>query len=285
MKKAVCIITLMILISFLAPLGADQAAYADHLFMNRKYPAAILEYERFLYDQAGNASDSLYALQGIVRAYYQAGLYDEMTDELRLSALLNRDLEFTVRYISLSELRRGRYEVASHVSDLQGGPNAMLLKGIAELYLDRSADAKSSFKALPGYRAEVFPWNKAELIRFCDQLDRLPKRSAWLAGSLALIPGVGYAYNGKWQTAIASLLLHAAFFASAWELRQNDLPISSAVVAMMGTAYYVGNIYGSVSETLKHNRQVRKNYLDTSLAPYFQYLEECSSAEALSKED
>jgi len=273
MKARASIIILVLMCGLTAHLWAE-ADYAEHLFRKSSYPAAILEYERYLYYQAANASDSLYALRGIVKAYYQAGLYDEMVGQTRQSALQKNDPEFTVRFISLSELRRGRYEVASLLPNTDSGPKALLLRGIAELYLDRRGEAKTHFEALPEYDPRLFPIDKRELIGHSENLHGLAHRSAWLAGTLALIPGAGYAYNGKWQTAISSLLLHAAIFASAWELRQNQLPISSAVVALIGTAYYLGNIYGSVSEALKFNRLSRENYLDSSLAPYFEYLEE-----------
>lgn len=273
MKTVVGIIILIFMGCVPVPISA-QADYADHLLSSRRYPAAILEYERYLYFQAANAVDSLRAMRGIIKAYYNAGLYDEMIAQTRRSDLPQSDPEFTLRFISLSELRRGRYEVASLLPDAETGAKSLLLKGIAEMYLERSEEAKTHFQALPEYDLKYFPLDKHELIRYSERLDDLSHRSAWLAGTMALIPGAGYAYNGKWQTAIASLLLHAAIFASAWELRQNHLPVSSAVVALIGTAYYLGNIYGSVSEALKFNRQTRENFLDSSLAPYFEYLEE-----------
>ena len=263
----------ILLLFFPAWLGGQTPDYADHLFSQRKFPAAILEYERYLYQGAGSQADSLYAHKKILAAYYCGGMYDLLAEYSKASGLIGRDREFASRFLALGEFRLGHYEVARLIPNPADGPNALLLTGIADLYLNRSVAAKASFTALPEAGTGTGLYNRDALLGFCDSLEALPQRSALLAGTLALFPGAGYAYNGKWQTALSSLFLHAAFFASAWELRRADLPISSAVVALMGTAYYLGSIYGSASTTLKHNQNVRKKYLDSVLAPYISSLE------------
>ncbi len=266
-----CVVVLLLFLP--AWLGGQTPDYADHLFNQRKFPAAILEYERYLYQGAGNEADSLYAQKKILAAYYGGGMYDQLAEYSSASGLIGRDREFTSRFLALGEFREGRYEVARLIPNPADGPNSLLLIGIADMYLNRTGAAKASFAALPDAKTESAFYDRNALLGYCESLEALPQRSTLLAGTLALVPGLGYAYNGKWQTALSSLFLHAAFFASAWELRRADLPISSAVVALMGTAYYLGSIYGSASEALKHNQNVRKKYLDSVLAPYINSLE------------
>ena len=251
-------------------LSAQATPYADHLMSLRRYPAAIMEYERSLYFENHTRQDSLIILRNIVRAYYGAGLYDQMTEFSSRHALLIEDREYLSRYVALAELSRGRYELARLIPEPETDPNALLLRGIAELYQDRGEQARNTFSQIP----DNLYLSRAELLRISRNMEKLPRRSPLLAGSLALIPGAGYAYNGKWQTAISSLLLHAAFFATAWELRQNDLPVTSAMVALAGTAYYLGNIYGSATESIRSNLRTREKYLDAVLAPYIYYLED-----------
>ncbi|MDZ4183124.1 MAG: hypothetical protein U1B83_09625, partial [Candidatus Cloacimonadaceae bacterium] len=138
-------------------------------------------------------------------------------------------------------------------------PDLIVLNGIAELYLDDGKAARHSFERLD---------DASDLIRIAGEADRQSRRSPLLAGTLAIIPGAGYAYAGSWQTGLSSLLLHALLFASAWELRQNDLPISSGIMALIGTGFYAGNIYGSVNAAARYNRERRKSYLDNELRPY-----------------
>jgi len=255
-------------------LGAQTPAYADQLFKQRKFPAAILEYERFLYHEARSQEDSLYAQKQIMKSFYRAGMDEMLSEYGRESGLIERDREFTTRFLALSELRQGRYEVARLIPNREDGANALLLKGITELYLNRPDEAMACFGDLPSPGSGSVIYNKELLLSYCDRLKALPGRSAFLAGTLALIPGAGYAYNGKWQTALSSLLLQGAFFASAWELRRHQLPISSAMVALMGTAYYLGSIYGSASEAMRYNQEQRKKYLDSNLASWINCLEQ-----------
>lgn len=251
-------------------LSAQGTVYAEHLMALRRYPAAILEYERSLYFEEHTRQDSLIILRNIVRAYYGAGLYDQMTDFAGRQALLVEDREYMSRFVALAEVKQGRYELARLIPEPDAAANSLLLKGIAELYLNRGDLARTSFSQIP----ENLYLSKAELLRINRNMEALPSKSPLLAGTLALVPGAGYAYNGKWQTAISSFLLHAAFFATAWELRQKDLPVTSAMVALAGTAYYLGNIYGSASEAARFNLRTREKYLDAVLAPYIYYLED-----------
>ncbi|NLK49162.1 MAG: hypothetical protein GX294_00765 [Candidatus Cloacimonetes bacterium] len=272
--RKICLICLVVFTLFAGIAAADITDYADYLLEQKRYPAAVLEYERYLYHHAQTESDSLYAHMAMVRAYYGAGMYDEVWEFGNQQSLLTKSPEFQRRFLSLSHLRQGNYDAARLIPELAHGANSILLKGIAELYLGNSNTAQSLFHSLPDDAFSSTAWDKTALLQICQQSQRLPQKSPWLAGTLALIPGAGYAYNHKWQTAISSLLLHSIFAATAYELHSKDLPISSALVATVGLGYYIGNIYGSISESLKYNQRHRTQYLGTHLQPFIQYLED-----------
>lgn len=256
-----------------ASLSASDRAYADHLFGTSQYPAAILEYQRFLWDGACDDADTLWARHQIIRACYKGGMYRQMRDYISMPGMMQDDAAFCRKFISLTAIREGQYGFAAAMNSESSDAYEMLVQGMALLYLNRVKEAQTIFEALPERQSESFIFDKKELLALQAKLKNQAKRSTVLAGTLALIPGAGYAYNGMWQTAFSSLLLNAAFAGSAYELQKNDLPISSAVVTLIGLGYYIGNIYGSVSMAMKENQTRRERFLNENLNHYFEYLE------------
>lgn len=240
-------------------LCAETPVYADHLFAEGSFPASILEYQRWSFHDAMDARDSLYAAKQIARAYALAGLYEPALDFLDSSNALQKQPLFRQAMKCQILLRSDQPMLARLLAQDSDQTELIMLKGIAELYLDDGQAALDSFKRLD---------DASELIRIAREADRQNRRSPLLAGTLALIPGAGYAYAGSWQTGLSSLLLHALLFASAWELRQNDLPVTSGIMALIGTGFYAGNIYGSVTSAARYNRERRKSFLDNELRPY-----------------
>lgn len=267
-------IFILIIVLFCGVSHAATCEYADYLSKQRRYPAAILEYERFLYYQAESPGDSLYAHEAIIRAYYGAEMYNEMWDYGERHQLLKLSPEYQRRFLSLAKIRQGDYAAASRISEIAHGEKAILLKGIAELYQGNSGEAILLFNLLPANPRPGEMIDKAALLRIGEDAKQVPHKYPWLAGTLAVIPGAGYLYSHKWQTALSALLLHAVFFASAYEMQTKDMPITSTMVYGLGTGYYLGNIYGSVSEAAKYNKRKREEYLEPRLQPYIQYLED-----------
>lgn len=89
----------------------------------------------------------------------------------------------------------------------------------------------------------------------------LSYRSPRLAGFLALVPGLGYAYTGHVQTAIAALLVNGLTgFAAREAIRDREVSLSVSV-GLLAFGWYSGSIYGSVLSARRHNEYVRESFI------------------------
>lgn len=235
-------------------LSAGTIDYADFLYYDGQYSASILEYNRYLYLEAATPSDSLYAHSQVFYAYMKAGFYDEAALALGKSRLLQENPDQAQLMKAQLMLKKGEPKMARLICANAKTDTLKTLKGIAELYLGLPDEARQSF-ALRQVK-------NAELERIARDMKALPQKNPYLAATMAIVPGLGYAYTGKYQTAISAFALQAAIFASAWELSEQKLPITSLLVAFTGTGFYLGSIYGSISEAHKYNEHHRKTWLD-----------------------
>jgi len=67
-------------------------------------------------------------------------------------------------------------------------------------------------------------------------------KAVWLS---ALIPGSGKVYSGAWKDGLSSLLFVAANAWSSYRGFSSDKPVYGFAFATLGTAFYIGNIYGT----------------------------------------
>jgi hypothetical protein len=82
-----------------------------------------------------------------------------------------------------------------------------------------------------------------------------------LAGVLAVFPGAGYVYCGRYHDALMSFLVTGGMAYAAYEAFDSDLEALGALIGLAGTGFYSGSIYGSVSAAHKYNRKVSRNFL------------------------
>ena len=88
-------------------------------------------------------------------------------------------------------------------------------------------------------------------------------KSPWAAGVLsAIVPGLGQAYNGNYQSAALSFLLNSIFLATAVELSNHDLKTSALAAGVIFSITYTGNILGSVQSANTINDNYRQPLID-----------------------
>jgi len=90
----------------------------------------------------------------------------------------------------------------------------------------------------------------------------LSRKNPTLAGALAILPGAGYVYCGRYHDALMSFLFNSGMACAAWEAFDNDLEGLGALIGMVGLGFYSGSIYGSVSSAHKYNRTLLRDFLD-----------------------
>lgn len=113
----------------------------------------------------------------------------------------------------------------------------------------------AEIKAVPEFR---IPELREEMSRV-----RQFEKSPGIAGTLAVIPGGGFAYLGRYSDAFAALVVNSALGAAAWQSFDKDMPALGGIISFVGVGFYLGGIYGSVSATEKMNRRSRASLFDS----------------------
>lgn len=93
-----------------------------------------------------------------------------------------------------------------------------------------------------------------EKIRFQDwnqQTHSLPnEKNPWLSGTMsAVVPGLGQAYNGNYQSAFFSFVLNALFLSATLELHNKNMDATALAAGAVFSVVYVGNIVGTVQSS------------------------------------
>ncbi len=98
---------------------------------------------------------------------------------------------------------------------------------------------------------------EAELAR----ADEIPRKSPALAGTLSILPGAGQLYCGRYEDALAALVVNGGLFLAAYESFDNDLNALGALLTIAGLGFYTANIYGAVTDAHKYNQARQQDFL------------------------
>ncbi len=102
----------------------------------------------------------------------------------------------------------------------------------------------------------------ASIVSATGEASSIPSKSPCLAGFLSVIPGGGYAYCGRYNDALISLVINAACAAAAYESFDNNLNVLGGIFTAVGIGFYGGNIYGGVSSAHKYNRDEKSAFIN-----------------------
>lgn len=158
----------------------------------------------------------------------------------------------------------GRYELGSYVEAADdfrkaymwgrgtplAGPSA-LNWGVALARGGRFDRARASLDLAEDLH---FGGEELRIVRECvDQAAAFRSRSKGVARALAVVPGLGYAYSGHWQTALVTAALVGL---SAWgvsEAADDENWGTVTVLGFFGFTWYTGSIYGSGQASERYN--------------------------------
>ena len=98
-------------------------------------------------------------------------------------------------------------------------------------------------------------------------LNRLSKKDPKIAGTLALIPGLGFAYCNRYKDALVAFLFNAGLIFGASKAFENNNTALGAIVGVVELGFYTGNVYGSISSAHKYNKK-QKNLFFKILKNY-----------------
>lgn len=252
MRKAFIFVVLYISIGLLS---GGNTSFADSLFARGEYYRAITEYYRSMHE----GKDSDYCQRMICRAYLLGEDYQGLLDHLEENEQVSG-----VGYRAYALIKLDRADIAGVISRKGTEPVSGYWTAIALAYEGDHEEARQNLQTIPApVRDQVYD----PLSRVIDEASRQPRKSPLLAGALGIVPGLGYAYNGSWQTAISAFLTNALLLGITAELYDHDLKFTALGAGLASAGFYIGSIYGSAQNALRINKKHRVEYLDEALEP------------------
>ena len=251
--------------------GADvQIEYADSLYAADDYLLAVGEYKRFIflfpdhnrvveaaykigvcYLSAGHYADAITSFKDLMRIYPDGGYSDQ--SHFRISEGYLRSNQAGAAITSLRNL-----SIVTEDTDIRDEAYYRLgwiYIGMAQWEQAQVVFARISQDNRNAYRLEALSQRLAEE-------PKMKQKNPKLAGGLAILPGAGYLYCGRYQDALISFLVNGGLIWAAYESFDNDLIALGAVITFVEIGFYAGNIYGSVASAHKYNRKNESRWID-----------------------
>jgi len=117
--------------------------------------------------------------------------------------------------------------------------------------------AEAAFKATAGETPTDCGYD--DILNTMERFKALPEKSPMVAGGLAVVPGGGYVYLGRYQDATVAFLLNVALGLAAVESFDDGNNALGALISFVGLGFYSGSIHGSYTGALKANHQTRES--------------------------
>ena len=236
-------------------------SFADFLWRQNDYRRAIDEYQRYLFSQ--ETSQRAYASFQLGRGYLRTGQPD------KAATFFARATD----YATLPAIRDSAH-VAHAAALLRMDPPTLFLASIDTIgtrlaspaLKQRLLDLKTlSFlqqqqwgEALNVLQEAANPETVETLRNLAHRGQQLPRKSTWVAATMStLIPGSGKLYAGRITDGLYSLIVIGG---NAWLAHEGFRDHGSDsfkgwFFTVVGSFFYVGNIYGSVVAVRLYNQR------------------------------
>ncbi len=249
--------------------AGTQFEFAEKYFENGNYFRAIGEYDRFifLFPDSPLVEEAQYK---IALSYLKGKRYQEAANAF--SRLIDRhgqtDMGIRSRFgLSRSLVHLQKTEAAANVlknlafeSEEENIQNQAYF-AIGNIYLNRLLfdKAKSWYEKISPSGRNQYPVEK--LLKGLEEKNRIKEKNPTLAGILALFPGAGYLYCNRFRDAWISFVVNSALMVAAYESFDKEIYSLGAILTVVETGFYFGNIYGSVSAAHKYNRSKKQSFV------------------------
>ena len=130
--------------------------------------------------------------------------------------------------------------------------------GWTRMHSDEWVEASETFK-LVKKDSPLYP-SAFDLSEESLKGNELSYKSPTTAGVLAIIPGLGHAYLGRYKDGLVALLLNGLTIWAAVEAFNEDLNVLGGLLVALEIGWYSGNIYSAVNGAHKYNRKIKNDF-------------------------
>lgn len=241
--------------------------FAEALFKNKDFASALTEYQRLISYFPDSSFKNL-ATKRVLECYYQLGQYLEVVHWGK--KMLKEELDNAIEtkfyigkgYFRLNNFPKAREEFEEVAAKDNGElrDKTTLLSGLSLVNEGKWNEAYECFAKISSNSR--FYKKAEELKGLTERGPTLKQKSPAVAGVLAIIPGMGYLYDGYKQTAIASFIVNSLFFWGGVEAFKKDNDSLKPIMGILSFGWYTGNIYGSVISAHRKNERIKKDFLE-----------------------
>ena len=260
-----------------------QYDYADTLFKNKDYDAAMVEYKRFVHffpdsDRLDRAAFNIAVCLFEQKKYMEAArAFNEIILKDPEPAHAGEAYFFQAKaFMNIGNMGYAEIVLQNYLKladDIQ--IKDRIYAELARLHMAQARAFKpGSLTLAKEYLSKISPSgsgshdveNTLDLIRATE---KAPRKNPGAAGFFSIVPGCGFLYCERYQDALVTFLLNAGLMLAAYEAYDNDNKALAGVIGFVETGFYMGNIYGSISSAHKYNQAglIRVLNREVSLVP------------------
>jgi hypothetical protein len=280
MKKIVLFLfflNLFCFFSYLTAAGEDSYSYGLYLYKNGNYSGAVLELERYLFyhgedkfapylqllialSQAHNKrlDSALSSLSNIISVYEGRAEFDDLVCESafhRLNILFRQK-----RFIDFYARRELVYSMCPALEEeLARYIGLMSVAGF--IYNLEWEKALNTLGAPQFNDDEIKASLESEILTVLNHREKSPL----FGGFLALLPGFGHFYAGRFPDGFRSLLINAAFASLTVFSFVEERYVFGGIFGTIELFLYASNIYGAVNAVHQENARYIIQRRDTML--------------------
>ena len=250
-----------------------QFLYAEHLFDQRAYHSAILEYKRLLFYHPDISKADL-ARYRIGLSYYRQGnrelarqQFEEVTQNFPNSPLnLQAQLMLGRTYFDAKNYSTARSTFFSVVSADGGGETAaqaQYLRGWCYIHEQAWFKAIAEFRTVQQLQPDT-PLSQVST-RLADMTyanTPLPFKSSRLAEWMStFLPGAGQIYAGKLENGLISGAVNAAVCYLLVDSILDERYVDAVGICLVGSRFYMDNRVNAREWTIEHNRRLEADFI------------------------
>ena len=264
---------LISLLTIVQPQFEMRPLYADHLFEQRAYRSAILEYKRLLFYEPNTAKADL-ARYRIGLSYYHQGdrelarqKFEEVTQNspntplyLQAQLMLGRTYFDAKNY---STARSTFFQVANADAEGKIAAQARYLRGWCYIHEQAWFKAISEFRTIqqlrPGTSLGQVSAQLADLTYTNTPLPfKSPRLAQWMS---TVLPGAGQIYAGKLEDGLISSAINAVVIYLLVDSIREERYVDATGICLVGSHFYLSNRSDARRWTIEHNQRVEVDFI------------------------
>ena len=250
-----------------------QFLYAEHLFDQRAYHSAVLEYKRLLFYHPDISKADL-ARYRIGLSYYRQGnrelarqQFEEVTQNFPNSPLnLQAQLMLGRTYFDAKNYSTARSAFFSIVSTDGGGETAaqaQYLRGWCYIHEQAWFKAIAEFRTVQQLQPDT-PLGQVST-RLADMTyanTPLPFKSSRLAEWMStFLPGAGQIYAGRLENGLISGAVNAAVCYLLVDSILDERYVDAVGICLVGSRFYMDSRVNAREWTIEHNRRLEADFI------------------------